>query len=146
MTEIRSFPEYYTNDTSLFRDVTKVYILARADKDALAGLVAEPLNAPFNDDRVLITWTRVGSADNSNDIHYFDFRVPMTFGALSAVHCGLEYIDDDRGLVIGREMWGYPKRGAQFTWSETETSIESVATREGHTIGTLSFTADSSAP
>lgn len=146
MTSLNIFPEYYPNATSRFMDVTKVYVLARADEEALRALVSPPLVKPVGDDRVILTWTRVGEVAGSTDMHYFDLRVPIAFENLSAVHCGIEYIDDDRGLVMGRELWGYPKRGAEFSWNETETTLRAEATREGAVIGRVSFTADSEAP
>jgi acetoacetate decarboxylase len=146
MPHSEKFPEFYANAMHPFRDVTKVYVLARTNPEVLGSLVQEPLTAIPGDDRVLITWTRVGDMAGHPGMHYFDLRVPTSWGDLTAVHCGIEYIDSDAGLTCGRELWGYPKRGADFVWAETEDTVTAQSSRYGNLLGTVEFVADADAP
>jgi acetoacetate decarboxylase len=47
------------------------------------------------------------------------------------VHCCWMTVDDDTALIYGRELLGYPKKMAQFTFEETEKHISASVSRRG---------------
>lgn len=53
------------------------------------------------------------------------------------VHCPWMVVDDDTALAYGREMLGYPKKMAGFTFSEKGGHVHATVTRRN--IGILSF-------
>lgn len=61
-------------------------------------------------------------------------RTPLGKG----VHCPWMLVDDDTALAYGREMLGYPKKMAEFTFREKGRRVHSSVTRRGTRI--LSFT------
>ncbi len=57
-------------------------------------------------------------------IHCGDSRGP-------AVHCAWIMVDDDTALIQGRELLGFPKKMADFTWEETGDTVIGTVTRKG---------------
>lgn len=68
------------------------------------------------------------------------FTVPYKEAALlinvktplgSGVHCPWMVVDDDTALIYGRELLGYPKKMAEFTFDEREDAVKASVTRRG---------------
>ena len=57
-------------------------------------------------------------------IHCRDDRGP-------AVHCAWIMVDDDTALIQGRELLGFPKKMADFTWEERGDTVVWTVTRKG---------------
>lgn len=47
------------------------------------------------------------------------------------LHCPWMVVDDDTALIYGREILGYPKKKADFTFAENQGHIEAVVRRRG---------------
>lgn len=48
-----------------------------------------------------------------------------------AVHCAWIMVDDDTALIQGRELLGFPKKMADFTWEEKGDTVVGTVTRKG---------------
>lgn len=48
-----------------------------------------------------------------------------------AVHCAWIMVDDDTALIQGRELLGFPKKMADFTWEESGDNVVGTVTRKG---------------
>ena len=49
----------------------------------------------------------------------------------AAVHCAWIMVDDDTALIQGRELLGFPKKMADFTWTEKGHDVVGTVTRKG---------------
>ena len=49
----------------------------------------------------------------------------------AAVHCAWIMVDDDTALIQGRELLGFPKKMADFTWEESGDLVVGTVTRKG---------------
>jgi acetoacetate decarboxylase len=47
------------------------------------------------------------------------------------MHCCWMVVDDDTAMIYGRELLGYPKKMAEFTFEEDETHIQASVRRRG---------------
>ncbi len=56
-------------------------------------------------------------------------HVKTPFG--QGLHCCWMAVDDDTALIYGRELLGYPKKGAEFEFNETDEGIKASVTRRG---------------
>jgi acetoacetate decarboxylase len=54
-------------------------------------------------------------------------RTPLGIG----VHCPWMVVDDDTALIYGRELLGYPKKMADFTFKEHDGKIQASVRRRG---------------
>lgn len=68
------------------------------------------------------------------------FTVPYKEAALlvhvktllgSGLHCPWMIVDDDTGLIYGRELLGYPKKFGKFTFDENNGKVTASVTRRG---------------
>jgi len=68
------------------------------------------------------------------------FTVPYKEAALlvhvrtplgSGLHCPWMIVDDDTGLIYGREILGYPKKFGQFTFEEKDDRVTASVSRRG---------------
>lgn len=54
-------------------------------------------------------------------------RTPLGRG----LHCPWMIVDDDTGLIYGREILGYPKKFGQFTFEEKDEAVTASVSRRG---------------
>ncbi len=104
-----------------FSSATYVKMVARAPAGVLAKLVAHPLVC--TSDLFIVFWSCCSvHADAQShvyrNVHVLDFAIPVTYGDVKGNQCTIEYIDSSMGLVVGRELWGYPKKRGTFDWNE----------------------------
>ncbi len=52
----------------------------------------------------------------------------------TGIFCPWMILDDDRALIIGRELLGYPKKSGEVSWDDDGTRIVARATRRGSTL------------
>lgn len=52
----------------------------------------------------------------------------------TGIFCPWMILDDDRALIIGRELLGYPKKSGEISWDDDGTRIRTRATRRGSTL------------
>lgn len=53
------------------------------------------------------------------------------FGVIPAVYCPWMVVDDDRAMILGREMLGYPKKMARFRFEEKNGKFLGTVKRKG---------------
>ncbi len=56
------------------------------------------------------------------------------------IHCPWMLVDDDTALIYGRELLGYPKKMASFTFEERGASLTSSVTRRGVSVMSMDMT------
>src|SRR5690349_3468446 len=108
----------YPESPSIFTDCVTVGILARAPEGVLERVVPYPLQ-PVGD-LFQINWLLAGEVRGANepdqpwltDMYVVEFGVPVEYKGIVGGHCFLEYTDTDDAAVIGREIWGWPKKVA----------------------------------
>jgi acetoacetate decarboxylase len=119
------------------------------DPEALARVVPYPL-APAADDGLFFVALKVCrelSAPNGNgfsctDQYRLDFTVPVVFEGLHGEYPLLEYINDDMGLCIGRELWSWPKKLGTFKWDQRGDDLHIECWRNGEILASVDFKAD----
>lgn len=105
-----------------FSSATYIKMVARAPAGVLAKLVAYPLECVS--DLFIVFWSCCsvhadGQSHVYRKVHVLDFAIPVTYGGVKGNQCTIEYIDSSMGLVVGRELWGYPKKRGSFDWNES---------------------------
>ena len=98
-----------------FRDVEFLSLQYRTDPDAIRRLVPPPLEP--NGDTVLVHVARMGDVPGLGaNMHECNVMVGVTLatpnGQVSGAYSPYFYLDSDRGIAIGREVQGQPKRFA----------------------------------
>ncbi len=104
-----------------FSSATYVKMVARAPPGVLAKLVAYPLVCTT--DLFTVFWACVNVRADAerhvyHQVHVLDFALPVTYRGVKGNQCTIEYIDSSMGQVVGRELWGYPKKRGTFNWQE----------------------------
>jgi acetoacetate decarboxylase len=143
------FPHWapsYPDLPSIFTNCTTVGILARAPHGVLQRLTAAPLTAVgdlFQVNFLLAGEVRGATEPETpflRDCAIIEFGVPVEFEGLSGGHCILEYTNHDDAEVIGRELWGWPKKFANILWQENADGFHFEAARNGVTLIDADFT------
>ncbi len=117
----------YPESPSIFEGNLSVGLLARAPKGVLEQVVQAPLK-PIGD-LFQINWlytreVRGGHETDTpwlRDMYVVEFGVPVEYNGITGGHCFLEYTNFDDAAIIGREIWGWPKKVGDFVWEETAT-------------------------
>ncbi|QKQ71162.1 acetoacetate decarboxylase family protein [Acinetobacter sp. 10FS3-1] len=66
--------------------------------------------------------------------HEAGLFVHIKVGKKYGIFCPWMILDDDRAMIIGRELLGYPKKIGEIDWHNTGTHIVTKATRRGSTL------------
>ncbi len=66
--------------------------------------------------------------------HEAGLFVHVKIGRKYGIFCPWMILDDDRAMILGREMLGYPKKMGEISWNNTGERILTKATRRGHTL------------
>jgi hypothetical protein len=53
------------------------------------------------------------------NVHEIAINAPVQWNNKVGNTTLIEYIDSDMGLIAGREIWGWPKKMADITWTQT---------------------------
>ncbi|MBN2334709.1 acetoacetate decarboxylase family protein [Candidatus Bathyarchaeota archaeon] len=141
MKKFVSIPEWapvYTDLPHHFNGCTGLNVLCRAPERVIQRLTPEPLKAVG--DRFILRWQHIGDCEGYKDVHFNEILFPIKWKDKTGVHCALEYIDNEMGLVIGREVWGFPKKWGDFIWEETHDGLHLECHREGELLMRTEFT------
>ena len=67
---------------------------------------------------------------------YFEaiISIPAALGELQGSYMPVLYLDQAMPIIMGREIYGYPKVDAEFQWVEKDGSIHATVSRQGTTI------------
>lgn len=66
--------------------------------------------------------------------HEAGLFVHIKVGKKTGIFCPWMILDDDRAMIIGRELLGYPKKMGEISWENDGTRIFSKASRRGTTL------------
>jgi acetoacetate decarboxylase len=124
-----------------------VTVVFKTSPEVLRKLVPQPL-VP-NPDNLMYAYT---SSLNVNDYqsggfnfpggNYFEVAlgIPVRFDKTAGNYCVVMYLDKTvTGVSLGREIWGYPKKGAQITFDEKDGKVSSIVSRFDTPIIKLNF-------
>ncbi len=105
-----------------FSDVHTIQILCQAPKGAIKRALAQPLEPGGNGDLfvLLLAWTPDVEKQGFN-VHEIAINAPVQWKGKVGNTTLIEYIDSDMGLIAGREIYGWPKKMADITWTQTAT-------------------------
>lgn len=108
---------------------TGLSILCRAPEGVIEKLMHEPLKTIG--DRFILRWQPVSDCEGYKDIHFNEILFPYRWKDKTDIHCAVEYIDNEMGLIIGREIWGFPKKWGDFVWKETPDGLHLECHKSG---------------
>jgi acetoacetate decarboxylase len=113
-----------------FSDVHGIQILCQAPKGAIKRALASPLEPVGDGDLfvLLLAWTPDVEKQGYN-VHEIAINAPVKWNDKVGNTTLIEYIDSDMGLIAGREIYGWPKKMADITWSKTTTGWMIVANK-----------------
>lgn len=101
-----------------FNNNHTIQILCQAPKGAIQRAIAKPLEPSGDGDLfvILLGWTPDVEGYN---VHEIALTAPVKWKDRTGNTTLIEYIDSGMGLIAGREIWGWPKKMADITWTET---------------------------
>jgi acetoacetate decarboxylase len=105
-----------------FSDVHTIQILCQAPKGATKRAVMRPMEPSGDADTfvLLLGWTPDVEKQGFN-VHEIAINAPVLWKGKAGNTTLIEYIDSDMGLIAGREIYGWPKKMADITWTKTST-------------------------
>jgi acetoacetate decarboxylase len=105
-----------------FSDLKTIQILCQAPKGAIKRALMQPLEPSGDADKfvLLLGWT--GDVEKGGyNVHEIAINAPVQWKGQTGNTTLIEYIDSDMGLLAGREPYGWPKKMADITWTQTAT-------------------------
>ncbi len=113
-----------------FSDVYTIQILCKAPKGTIKRALADPLEPVGDADTfiLLLAWTKDVEQEGYN-VHEIAINAPVKWEKWTGNTTLIEYIDSDMGLIAGREIYGWPKKMAEITWSKTKTGWTIMASK-----------------
>jgi acetoacetate decarboxylase len=113
-----------------FSDVYTIQILCQAPKGAIKRAVMPPMEQSGDSDLfvLLLGWTQDVEKLGFN-VHEIALNAQVKWKDKVGNTTMIEYIDSDMGLIAGREIYGWPKKMADITWSKTQTGWTIVANK-----------------
>jgi acetoacetate decarboxylase len=103
-----------------FNDSHNLQILCRAPKGAIQRALPRPLKVSGDDDLFVLQLGWSPDCEGFN-VHEIQINAPVRWEDRTGATTLIEYIDSDMGLIAGREIWGWPKKMADITWTQTDT-------------------------
>ena len=97
-----------------------IQILCQAPKGAIARALARPLEQDGDADLFILLMGWSPDREGYN-VHEIAINAPVKWKNSTGNTTLIEYIDSDMGLITGREVWGWPKKMADITWTQTAT-------------------------
>jgi acetoacetate decarboxylase len=114
-----------------FSDLKTIQILCQAPKGAVKRALMQPLEPSGDGDLfvLLLGWT--GDVEKGGyNVHEIAINAPVQWKGSAGNTTLIEYIDSDMGLLAGREPYGWPKKMADITWTETATGWKITANKQ----------------
>ena len=118
-----------------------VTIVFRTTSDALQQLVPEPLIP--NPDNLAFVYFGEYNLDSPLKTSYREIGIgtPAIFGETPGSYLIYLYLDPPLAIVPGREIWGWPKKNAEITFTEENHTFSISVVRDGVTILSASVNA-----
>jgi len=112
-----------------YRDCPQLVVPFIAAPGTTRRLVPEPLE-PNPDDLMFVMIGRMQSDEFGSNSEAF-IAVPSRYGETTGNFAVALYLDDDAAIASGREVWGWPKKAAEFRHRDDEGVVAAVAMRGG---------------
>jgi len=132
-----------------FNDNHNLQILCRAPKGAIKRALPRPLEQNGDNDLFVLQLGWSPDCEGFN-VHEIQINAPIKWRDRTGSTTLIEYIDSDMGLIAGREIWGWPKKMADITWTQTRTGwiIECKKQKDqgGIPLMSIEYTISDSAP
>jgi acetoacetate decarboxylase len=119
----------YGRPPYLYRGCPQLLVSFRSTAHAVRKLVPQPL-VPNPDDVMFLMIGQMNSDEFGTNREAF-LAVPASFGALEGNYAVALYLDNDAAIASGRELWGWPKKAAEFRIEEHDGVVTATATRGG---------------
>jgi acetoacetate decarboxylase len=103
-----------------------IQILCQAPKGAIKRALAWPLE-PVGDADLFVLLMGWSPDCEGYNVHEIAINAPVKWKNSTGSTTLIEYIDSGMGLITGREVWGWPKKMADITWTQTPTGWEIAA-------------------
>ncbi|NLA74598.1 MAG: acetoacetate decarboxylase family protein, partial [Deltaproteobacteria bacterium] len=116
------FSPVYPSLPHHFSDIHTIQILCKAPRGAIKRATMPPME-PAGDEEtfiLLLAWTPDVERMGFN-VHEVAINTPVKWKDRVGNTTLIEYIDSDMGLIAGREVYGWPKKMAEITWTKTQT-------------------------
>jgi len=97
-----------------------IQILCQAPKGAIARALARPLEPAGDADMFVLLMGWSPDCEGYN-VHEIAINAPVKWKNSTGSTTLIEYIDSGMGLITGREVWGWPKKMADITWTQSAT-------------------------
>jgi acetoacetate decarboxylase len=97
-----------------------IQILCQAPKGAIERALARPLE-PVGDADLFVLLMGWSPDCEGYNVHEIAINAPVKWKNSTGNTTLIEYIDSGMGLITGREVWGWPKKMADITWTQTST-------------------------
>ncbi len=95
-----------------------IQILCQAPKGAIQRALPKPLEQASDEDLFVLLMGWSPECEGYN-VHEIAINTPIKWNTKTGNTTLIEYIDSDMGLITGREVWGWPKKMADITWTQT---------------------------
>jgi acetoacetate decarboxylase len=97
-----------------------IQILCQAPKGAIKRALMHPLEPAGAGDQFVLLMGWSPNCEGYN-VHEIAIDAPIKWKNSTGNTTLIEYIDSDMGLITGREVWGWPKKMADITWTQSAT-------------------------
>ena len=97
-----------------------IQILCQAPAGAIKRALPRPLEQGSEDDLFVLLMGWSPECEGYN-VHEIAINTAIKWNNKTGNTTLIEYIDSDMGLITGREVWGWPKKMADITWTQTAT-------------------------
>ena len=105
-----------------FSDLKTIQILCQAPKGAIKRALMQPLEPSGDGDLFVLLLGWSGDVEKGGyKVHEIAINAPVQWKGKTGNTTLIEYIDSDMGLLAGREPYGWPKKMADITWTQTAT-------------------------
>ncbi len=128
----------YGKPPLIYKDAETILIPFMSDPKIISGLVPEPLKyeaeglvtAQFNN------YPNTIGAGRSIEIF---LNIPVTFQGEAGTYIANAFINNDRTMAAGREIWGFEKKMAQCDFGENNDGIVYSSAERGGCAGSCRF-------
>lgn len=122
---------FYDAPPYIYQGNRSINIVFKTTPETLEALVPSPLVA--NPDSVLFIYFTQFNVVAPIQFRYLEMGigVPVSFSDTAGQYAVYLYLDKAGAIVPGREIYGWPKKDAEFVFSEDKDGITAQVVREG---------------
>jgi len=119
----------YPEPPYLYRGSNSLICVFRANMHAIESLVPEPLRAVPGG--LVYGWHNDFHAVGLGSYHEGIISIPVELNGTPGLYIAYLYLDSDAPIAAGREIFGFPKKFARFSYSDREDVMTRAAERGG---------------